>query len=56
MSDGRARVNRVRIWLARKILPAGWGPCVTGKANAPRVTGYFDIYGDWHPPEDSNVR
>ena len=50
MRDGRARVNRVRVWLAAKILPPGWGPCVTGKAN-PKNEGYFDVYGDWHPPK-----
>jgi hypothetical protein len=35
---------RVAVW----ILPAGWGPCVTGKANPPRE-GYVDVYGNWHP-------
>jgi hypothetical protein len=32
-----SRRIRFRVWLAAKILPAGYGPCVTGKADAPRV-------------------
>ena len=40
----RATSYRLRIWLAAKILPPGWGPCVTGKANATRESGTVPLH------------